>query len=334
MTTYDLTLDIASAQVQGLLCAKYGDTARAIRFRFRSEGTPWALPEDAQAVFTAVKADGKVLYNACQRENDSFVYPFTPQTSSCPGLMRCELRLFQGERLLTSPRFDIQVDDTLYHEGDALDSTSEATALRSVADDMQLLMDEISESFRSGGLTGPAGADGQPGADGLTPHIGENGNWYLGEEDTLVSARGEKKWELLAKFSLTEAEACRVVAISQDLNGNSFRCSDLALLISTSAPTDRKGTAFGGAVSVNGTGSYNGGAMKQTITAINNSSVALMTNCIVYRLCGCAYNMTTASKTATYSATGAADLHEIELACSGGEANSVYGEFELWGVRV
>lgn len=37
------------------------------------------------------------------------------------------------------------------------------------------------------GETGPAGADGQ---DGVTPHIGENGNWFIGETDTGVPAQG------------------------------------------------------------------------------------------------------------------------------------------------
>lgn len=37
------------------------------------------------------------------------------------------------------------------------------------------------------GATGPAGA---PGKDGVSPHIGENGNWYVGETDTEVPATG------------------------------------------------------------------------------------------------------------------------------------------------
>jgi hypothetical protein len=35
------------------------------------------------------------------------------------------------------------------------------------------------------------GQDGAPGADGITPHIGVNGNWYLGETDTGVKAEGK-----------------------------------------------------------------------------------------------------------------------------------------------
>ena len=36
------------------------------------------------------------------------------------------------------------------------------------------------------------GGSGSPGKDGITPTIGENGNWYLGEEDTGKPSRGEK----------------------------------------------------------------------------------------------------------------------------------------------
>lgn len=40
------------------------------------------------------------------------------------------------------------------------------------------------------GSAGPQGEQGPPGTDGLTPHIGDNGNWWLGETDTGVSATG------------------------------------------------------------------------------------------------------------------------------------------------
>lgn len=32
--------------------------------------------------------------------------------------------------------------------------------------------------------------EGKPGNDGITPHIGENGNWYIGEADTGIAASG------------------------------------------------------------------------------------------------------------------------------------------------
>ena len=40
------------------------------------------------------------------------------------------------------------------------------------------------------GKDGIDGKDGADGKDGLTPHIGENGNWWIGDEDTGVKATG------------------------------------------------------------------------------------------------------------------------------------------------
>lgn len=34
------------------------------------------------------------------------------------------------------------------------------------------------------------GTKGDPGADGVTPHIGDNGNWYIGSTDTGNPSRG------------------------------------------------------------------------------------------------------------------------------------------------
>ncbi len=42
------------------------------------------------------------------------------------------------------------------------------------------------------GEKGDTGEKGETGADGVTPHIGENGNWWIGTTDTGVSAKGEQ----------------------------------------------------------------------------------------------------------------------------------------------
>lgn len=51
---------------------------------------------------------------------------------------------------------------------------------------------KIAQSVRddadSGKFNGLPGADGQ---DGITPHIGDNGNWYLGDMDTGKPSRGD-----------------------------------------------------------------------------------------------------------------------------------------------
>jgi hypothetical protein len=42
------------------------------------------------------------------------------------------------------------------------------------------------------GKNGIDGIDGKDGKNGITPHIGENGNWWIGERDTGVSVTGAK----------------------------------------------------------------------------------------------------------------------------------------------
>ena len=71
------------------------------------------------------------------------------------------------------------------------------------------------------GETGPAGPQGLKGTDGITPHIGSNGNWYLGDTDTGVSAGGGSSDSVLyTPQTLTEAQqfqACRNIgAVGHD----------------------------------------------------------------------------------------------------------------------
>lgn len=42
------------------------------------------------------------------------------------------------------------------------------------------------------GQPGQQGAPGAPGKDGITPHIGNNGNWYLGDQDTGKPSQGKQ----------------------------------------------------------------------------------------------------------------------------------------------
>lgn len=55
------------------------------------------------------------------------------------------------------------------------------------------LTDESTYTFTvTNGKDGNPGAKGDPGEDGITPTIGENGNWHLGETDTGKPSRGER----------------------------------------------------------------------------------------------------------------------------------------------
>ncbi len=53
---------------------------------------------------------------------------------------------------------------------------------------------------------GADGEDGEDGADGVTPHIGDNGNWFVGNKDTGVKARGDDGDD----YVLTEADKSEI----------------------------------------------------------------------------------------------------------------------------
>ena len=65
--------------------------------------------------------------------------------------------------------------------GDLQEATNEALA-------------QAKASGEFDGADGQDGQDGAPGHDGITPTIGENGNWYLGDTDTGKPSRGATAW--------------------------------------------------------------------------------------------------------------------------------------------
>ena len=59
-----------------------------------------------------------------------------------------------------------------------------------------------------------------------TPHIGENGNWWIGDTDTGVSAGGSNyKWKLINNIEVSDVVDS--VKISEDLDGNTFSARHL-----------------------------------------------------------------------------------------------------------
>ena len=127
---YRISLDVHSAASAVTLSCKQGDTGRRILAALTDDGVMYTIGADCRAVFTARKPDGNILYNDCRIEGNRVCYDLTPQTTAVPGLLLCELRLYgAGEQLLTSPRFFLHVDRTVYTDGDVIESTDEVTTL-------------------------------------------------------------------------------------------------------------------------------------------------------------------------------------------------------------
>ena len=94
---------------------------------------------------------------------------------------------------------------------------------------------------------------GGSGGDGVTPHIGDNGNWYLGDEDTGVAAKGAKGD---AGPTGADGKSAYAYAVDSGFTGTEVEfAAKLAEEIPTSLPNPNALT-FTGAV----TGNYDGSA--------------------------------------------------------------------------
>ena len=129
-STYDITLSIHGHGSNVSVRAKRGDTGRVLRITLMDGRKPYMISEECRAVLTAKKEDGNILYNACEIDGNIIRYEFTPQTTSCAGRAKCEIKLYGADdKLLTSARFDLLVDDTVYNEGDEVESEKEVSEL-------------------------------------------------------------------------------------------------------------------------------------------------------------------------------------------------------------
>lgn len=171
-----ITLDIHQTGKPVTVTVKRGDTGRAIQITLTDGGFPFPFSQDCYAVFTAKKPDGTVLYNNCVIEGDTIAYTFTPQTTSVCGIVRCEVKLYGGDdKLITSPVFLLMVQETVYNEGDTVESADEITALTALVSEASSLIQTVEEKLENGDFVGPPGAQGPQGEPGPQGPKGESG---------------------------------------------------------------------------------------------------------------------------------------------------------------
>ena len=148
-TVFRISLDIHEVNSQVTLHVKKGDSARQILIALTEGGRPYRISEDCMAVFTAKKPDETILYNGCEIQGNRILYAMTPQTCTAVGAMKCEIRVYgAGGELITSPRFTILVDDTVYSDGDVVDSASEFSALTALVVQAKELVESLEVAER------------------------------------------------------------------------------------------------------------------------------------------------------------------------------------------
>lgn len=133
-SNYRFNLDVQSAVSQVSLPVRLLDTARRLYIGLTDGGTPYIIEDGCRAVFCARKADGNPIMNDCIIENRTIIrYDLTEQTTSCAGIVDCEIRLYGKEdNLITAPRFIMVVSDRVVHDDDFPISESERSALDNI----------------------------------------------------------------------------------------------------------------------------------------------------------------------------------------------------------
>lgn len=139
-----ISLDLHNTSSRETVKVKRSDTGRKIYVSLVDGGMPYRISEDCYAVFTGKKPDGHIIFNDCIIEGNIIIYKLTEQTAAVPGLVNCEIKLYGADaQLITSPKFSIIVDDTVYDEGDEIESTDEFSALTALISESQALKEEV-----------------------------------------------------------------------------------------------------------------------------------------------------------------------------------------------
>ena len=210
---YKISLDIHDHGSHVSLKAKKGDTGRLLYITLMDGRSPYVITNDCRAVFTAKKADGNILYNDCNIIGNVITYAFTPQTCSAPGQADCEIRLYgAGNKLLTSARFALLVEDTVYDEHSEVESTKEVSALTALVSETAALIYEVENRLAKGQLKGEKGDKGDRGPQGVSVVVAPNTGYFAIEMD---SATGDL-------FCVTADEETNVPQFTLDAQGNLY----------------------------------------------------------------------------------------------------------------
>lgn len=148
---HKIILDVHEMVSPVTVSMKRRETGRRLMIHLADRGYPYHIDDECYAVFTATKPDGKVIYNECTIDACVIIYNVTEQTSCVAGLVSCEIQIYNADGLLlTSPVFDIVVEDTIYDEETEVESTSEFSALTRLIAEVQELKKEIGSGTSSG----------------------------------------------------------------------------------------------------------------------------------------------------------------------------------------
>lgn len=153
LSEYRIYLDIHQTHSGKSLDVKKTDTGRRILISLMDGGFTYNITSECFAVLNGVKPDGAILFKRCAIQDNTIIYEIDEATTNTIGIFECEIRLYgANDKVITSPGFDIVVNDSSYDpsvaptsEVDALTHLiSEATTV--ITEGKQLMQDMTDET--------------------------------------------------------------------------------------------------------------------------------------------------------------------------------------------
>ena len=248
-SVFKINLDVHAATSQTTVTVKREDTARRISVTLSDGGRPYKISDECTAVFTAEKPDGKILFNHCRIEGNTIIYDIDeePQTTNVEGVLPCEIRLYGADdMLLTSPKFTLLVEDTIYDVDAEVESHSEVSALthlisettevlrdgeqmiaegNALVEDMEAKREELAQNV----------AETKGYADSAKGSATEAANQAQAANNSAAQASGSAD---NAAASATSAEASKVAAAGHEANAESAKDAASASAVAAKASED------------------------------------------------------------------------------------------------
>lgn len=111
--TQYLTLDVfKQEQFQYIHAVQFDHLARQLVITLMANGEPMAIPSTAKAVFRCLKHDGTSVLNPVTLDTaaGTVTFELTDQTLACEGLVRADISIIDGERVISTLTFYIMVE--------------------------------------------------------------------------------------------------------------------------------------------------------------------------------------------------------------------------------
>ena len=174
---YRLNLEMHSSVSQSVIRVKRGETGRELFFSLMDGGKAYHIDGDScrVALSAPILREDELVFDDCHIENDVASILIPAVLTAHPGVVPCELRVYQaGNMLVVSPKFSIIVEDTVIDDEDIImvaeSEISELTTLISTTIEtinearaaivaMNALRDEIQRKLDNGELNGKDGHD-------------------------------------------------------------------------------------------------------------------------------------------------------------------------------